>query len=136
MKTFCLATFVVLTLSAFTFSSEPAVESDPAPRIQVDVVGTLQTGVVAIGGETTGVVITCKNITWELEVPERLREAAEGMNGQVVQVKGELEKRQGVEIPARWIVTVTSMELAAAEAEEAGDEAGAGKEAGSGSRTR
>ena len=79
--------------------------------IQVTVVGTLKTGILAIGGETTGSTITAGKVTWELDFgkDEKLRAAAEKLNGQAVKVTGTLEKRAGVEVNERWIVTVSSL---------------------------
>jgi hypothetical protein len=58
---------------------EPAVEDS----ITVDVVGTLRTGIVAIGGETTGTTITAQDVTWELDFGKNveLRKTAEKLNG-------------------------------------------------------
>lgn len=88
--------------------------------ITVEVVGTLKTGVVAIGAETTGVTITSGNITWELELGERarLKNAAEMLNGKKVRVRGTLERRQGVEIQERWIVNADRLRPAAVEKKE------------------
>lgn len=82
--------------------------------INVDVVGTLHTGIFAIGGETTGATITAKGITWELNLGKKLalREAAEKLDGKSVRVRGSLERRPGVEIKERWIVTVSGLEVA------------------------
>jgi hypothetical protein len=82
--------------------------------IQVEVTGHLRTGLVAIGGETTGTTITAKGITWELEFGKdsALHKKAEKLGNQTVLVRGSLERRAGVEISERWIVTVTSLEPA------------------------
>lgn len=82
--------------------------------ISVTVVGTLQTGILAIGGETTGTTITSKGITWELDMGElpTVRKAAEKLNGKKVMVRGSLELRKGTEVRQRWIVTVTHFEAA------------------------
>lgn len=77
--------------------------------IHVDVVGTLTTGMMAIGGETTGTTVTSGNITWEMDVPENLSEAAEAFNGKKALVKGRLVKKAGVEIRERWIIMVDSI---------------------------
>jgi len=79
--------------------------------ITVRVVGTLRTGIVAIGGETTGVTITAKGITWELDLGKnpRLRKLARKLHMKRVIVQGSLERRKGVEIKQRWIVTVTGL---------------------------
>jgi hypothetical protein len=94
--------------------SAPLLAADPAraeESITVTIVGTLRTGVVAIGGETTGTTVTANGITWELDFGKNasLREAAEKLNGKLVTVTGVLERRAGVEIKERWIVVVTSL---------------------------
>lgn len=88
--------------------------------ISVKVVGKLRTGIVAIGGETTGTTITAKGVTWELDFGKNaeLRKAAEKLDGKEVTVRGMLERRAGVEIKERWIVTVT--ELKAVEGDASG----------------
>lgn len=82
--------------------------------ITVKVIGTLETGIVAIGGETTGTTITAKGITWELDLGKNnaLRQMAEKLSGKKAIVQGQLEKRKGIEIPERWIVTVTGIKPA------------------------
>ncbi|EAQ80158.1 hypothetical protein [Blastopirellula marina] len=84
--------------------------------IQVTVIGKLQTGLVAIGGETTGTTITAKGITWELELgsSEELRKMAETLDGKQAKVTGSLERRAGVEVAERWIVTVKKLTAAGA----------------------
>lgn len=86
----------------------PAVEDS----ITVSVTGSLRTGVVAIGGETTGTTMTAKGITWELDLGknEGLRKAAEKFDGKKAIVQGTLERRAGIEIKERWIVTVTGLQ--------------------------
>ncbi len=85
-------------------------EAKPAgDSIQVDIVGTIETGIMAIGGETTGMIVTSGNITWELQVADNMRETAESFNGKQARVKGRLEKKAGVEIAERWIVTIDSI---------------------------
>lgn len=83
----------------------------PASYVRVEVKGKLRTGIVAIGGETTGTIITAGNITWELDLGRnaRLRAAAKKLNGKTVVVKGTLTRKRGVEIRERWIVTVKSL---------------------------
>ena len=103
----CL-TLLVMKLSA------PVLETKAAESITVEIVGKLETGIFAIGGETTGTTITAKGITWELEFGKQaaLRKLAEKLNGKQVVVKGSLERKKGVEIRERWIVTVTSLKAA------------------------
>lgn len=82
--------------------------------IKVTVVGKLKTGIVAIGGETTGATITANGITWELDFGgnETLRDEAKSLNGRQVLVRGTLERKSGVEIRERWIVTVKKLKAA------------------------
>lgn len=89
-----------------------AVKPTAEDSITVTIVGTLRTGTVAIGGETTGTTITAKGITWELDFGNHtaLRNATEKWQGKQVIVQGSLERRRGVEIRERWIVTVTGLQ--------------------------
>lgn len=91
-----------------------AVNDAAEDSITVTVVGTLRTSLFAVGGETTGTTITAKGITWELEFGENaeFRKTAEKLNGKKVVVQGSLERRKGVEIEERWIVTVTDLKAA------------------------
>jgi hypothetical protein len=77
----------------------------------VTITGVLRTGVVAIGGETTGTTVTARKITFELTFGKnaKLQEAAEKLDGKKVVVQGTLERRRGVEVRERLIVTVTSL---------------------------
>jgi hypothetical protein len=82
--------------------------------IDVVVRGTLRTGIMAIGGETTGTTVSARGATWELDLrgnPEWAARA-ESLNGRRVVVTGSLEARPGVERRQRWIVTVKTLEPA------------------------
>lgn len=82
--------------------------------IDVVVRGTLRTGIMAIGGETTGTTVTARGATWELDLrgkPEWTARA-ESLSGRRVVVTGSLEARPGVERRQRWIVTVKTLEPA------------------------
>ena len=85
--------------------------------IKVEVQGKLNSQVMAIGGETTGVTITANGVSWELELGDQrdLRRAAEQLHDKFVVVKGRLTLKQGVEIRQRWIVKVNSLVDANAE---------------------
>lgn len=98
----------LLLLCAAVVAAAPASEGE---SITVTVVGTLRTGIVAIGGETTGTTITAKGISWELDLGKNaeVRASAEKLDGKPVTVTGTLERRAGTEIRERWIVTVTSL---------------------------
>jgi hypothetical protein len=98
----------VILMCAGMIAADPASAEE---SITVTIVGTLRTGIVAIGGETTGMTITAKGIKWELDLGRnaKLRTAAEKLDGKGVTVTGTLERRAGVEVKERWIVTVTSL---------------------------
>lgn len=107
-----------LVIAALCLALPAVAEQDknkePEQYIKVEVKGILRTGVAAIGGETTGTIITAKGITWELDFGKnkKLREQAEKLDGETVVVTGTLELRKGVEIPQRLIVTVTHLKPA------------------------
>ena len=109
MKTALALVFAFLACTFANAAEPPATDS-----ISVTVVGTLRTGIVAIGGETTGTTITAKKVTWELDFGKNteLGKAAEKLDGKTVKVTGTLERRAGVEKKDRWIVTVTDLQAA------------------------
>ena len=80
------------------------------------VTGTLRTGIMAIGGETTGTTITARGATWDLDLAgdPALRRQAEALSGKRALVRGTLELRRGVERRERYVVTVKSIEPAPA----------------------
>ena len=96
-------------------------ESADKDSITVTVMGTLKTGVVAIGAETTGTTITTQGITWELDFGKnaKLQKEAEAFNGKKVRVKGRLHRRPGVEVKERWIVTVRNLQASGKAGEKA-----------------
>ena len=78
--------------------------------VYVEVVGKVETGIMAIGGETTGTIIKAGNITFELDIKKReLVKVAEANNGKMVVVKGQLTRKRGVERGDRWIVVVKAL---------------------------
>jgi hypothetical protein len=105
-----------LMLLAMVSALGLAEDKPPEDSIQVEVHGTLETGIVAIGGETTGTVIRSGNVTWELDLggDPKLAALAEKLNKQKVVVSGAYFKKQGVEIPERHIVKVKSLQAAVA----------------------
>lgn len=82
--------------------------------IEVVVRGTLHTGIMAIGGETTGTTVSARGVTWELDLGSRpeLAARADSLNGRRVVVAGTLEARAGVERRQRFIVTVKTLAAA------------------------
>ena len=99
----------VLLLAALTGGAPAADES-----IDVVVRGTLRTGIMAIGGESTGTTITARGATWELDLRQdkALRAKADALAGRRVILRGSLEVKPGVERRQRWIVTVKSLDAA------------------------
>ncbi len=90
----------------------PATATDE--EIIVRVVGRLKTGVMAIGGESTGTTITSRGVTWELELgnDEARQQLARSLDGQLVRVRGSLRRVDGVERGPRWIVAVERLKKA------------------------
>jgi len=81
--------------------------------IRVEIKGRLNSQIMAIGGETTGVVVEASGAMLELDLKdERQRRAAELLHEQQVLVTGRLQVLRGVEIRQRWIVTVESLRSA------------------------
>ncbi len=96
-------------LSARTLEPASGAEASRA-SIEVTVRGTLRTGMVAIGGETTGTTITSGGVTWELELAEHQREIARRSSGKPATVTGRLTEVRGVEIPKRLVLRVARIE--------------------------
>jgi hypothetical protein len=87
-----------------------AVFAEKDDYIKVDVRGTIATGVVAIGGETTGVTITANKTTLELSIKDpKLKKLAEELNGKKGIATGTLQFKTGTEIKKRYIVEVTDL---------------------------
>lgn len=71
--------------------------------------GRIETGIVAIGGETTGVVIySASHGPVEIQLGDY---ADEDLNGKLVRVKGTFMEVVGVEIPFRRIFVVEDLEV-------------------------
>jgi len=71
--------------------------------------GKVLTGIVAIGGETTGIVLETAQGRLELQCDAAQRATLDGLKGQQVTIRGKLEIRPGVEMPERRIITVTEI---------------------------
>jgi hypothetical protein len=104
-----LLSFVSLT-GFHSMSTSTALAGDEG-YIKVEVKGVLKTGIFAIGGETTGTIITTKKGTLELDLgkDKNLRAQAEKLNGKSVVVTGNLSIRKGVEVRQRLIVSVATL---------------------------
>jgi len=76
-------------------------------------VGTLKTGIMATGGETTGTILTIKEgPVYELQLGEKFAKLAEQLHGKTVLVTGTLQTRPGVEVKERHIIVVTDLKAA------------------------
>ena len=110
---FGFAMVVVERKGLKTVNGQPIGAAGGAGReyVKVEIRGKLETGIVAIGGETTGIQIQADGITLELDLralPE-LAKQLESLNGKQVEVTGQLTERQGVETGKRRIVMVKSL---------------------------
>jgi hypothetical protein len=87
-----------------------AEKSVPAPTAARLWTGTLRTGIVAVGGETTGIVLETPEGRVELQsATDAIRAQLQGLNGKSVTVRGTLTVRAGVEVRERRIVLVTDI---------------------------
>ena len=79
--------------------------------MDVEVTGKLETGVVAIGGETTGIVVRAPDGVWELDCGQdaELKRTCEKLNGEKVRVVGKARKVPGVEGPERRLIRVAKL---------------------------
>jgi hypothetical protein len=96
---------VVALLLAVTLPAA-AEEKKPDTAIRLEIKGKVMTGVVAIGGETTGAVITTKQgFTCELE---GLKD--DKLDKKTAIISGTFRIKDGVEVGRRSILTVTRTE--------------------------
>lgn len=102
---------VLLALALFAgvaAAAEPEPKKEPAEYVKVEAKGKLRTGIMAIGGETTGVVLSAGGVSLEVELPPKT--AAEKLNGKVVIVTGTLYTKRGVTRPGvRTILKATKV---------------------------
>jgi hypothetical protein len=102
--------FVCASLACLLALSPAPAAADGEGR-KVEVTGTLRTGVVAVGGETTGVVLRTERGTFDLDLGPsgELRGKAAGLDGKRVTVTGRLRVRPGVEAAERRVVAVETL---------------------------
>ena len=102
---------VLIALGLVFFSGLPCLAADKDEAKAVEVKGILHTGVVAVGGETTGYVVETKDGKYELDfgANKELRDKADKLSGKAVAVKGDLTIRKGVEARERKIVAVSEL---------------------------
>jgi hypothetical protein len=102
---------LICALAMATIASTTIWAAEEEAYIDVEIKGTLETGILAIGGETTGTMIKVGKVTWELDLggKKELQELAEKLNKQQVLVTGRYQQKQGVEVRVRHIVTVKTL---------------------------
>jgi hypothetical protein len=95
-------------------ASAPATENKKQDTTVTTYSGTLRTGIMAIGGETTGVLLETTAGTFELDLRQNAdaNAKAESLDGKKVVVTGEYRPRAGVEVKERRIVIVRSLQPA------------------------
>ena len=105
-----LACALIAGVPAMT-NAKDADPKDNVGSIEVEMVGIIRTGVMAIGGESTGTTITALGFTWELDLAGNKdhEKLAKEWDGKELVVKGTLTVRQGVERGRRVIVVVKQM---------------------------
>lgn len=84
---------------------------DDAYYVKVEIKGILQTQIMAIGGETTGVIIRAGDLSWDLDLGtnRQLHELAERLHGKTALVRGTLKRISGIERGERDVVVVESL---------------------------
>ncbi len=116
LVTSSLIFLVAVTLSENAIGGKPITSNQKGNKdyVKVEIQGKLQTGIMAIGGETTGTRISANGITWEVDLGKdaKLRRKGEELGGKKVILTGLLTRRKGVEIRERWIVTMKSIKAA------------------------
>lgn len=105
---------VALLLTGSWLAAADKDDKAAASYIKAEVRGTLRTGLMAAGGETTGTEVTTTDGTVELDFArnrELIARAAK-LHGKAVVASGRLRIRPGVERKTRVIVTVTELKEA------------------------
>ncbi len=105
-----------------SYPGKEKVVPDTKQYVKVEIRGRFKTGMVAIGGETTGMTVTADGTTLEVDIPEdkaQLRKQVDALDGKAVLIKGSLRVKDGVETGKRIIVTLFSIEETKPEGAEA-----------------
>jgi hypothetical protein len=98
---------VAIALGAVAVAAQGTQKDKPAPA---DWTGTLRLGVMAIGGETTGIILETAKEKFEIApATDAVRADLKKLDGQKVTVHGTLARRPGVEVKERVIITVTKV---------------------------
>src|SRR5690349_12796787 len=97
-----------LVVAALAVSFVTAADDKPAGDIQLETKGQVMTGIAAIGGETTGVLISTKG-GFGCELAGKVDEK---FDKKTAIVTGTFAQKEGVEVRARRILTVDSLKAA------------------------
>ena len=92
---------LVFFMAVFCFASAVrAADNSTNDYIKVEIKGTLATGMMAMGGETTGTVIRANNATLELDLKGdgKFSELATNLNKKSVIVTGTFQKVTGMAV--------------------------------------
>src|SRR4051812_8953952 len=102
---------LVIVVPSLSNAAEKPAEKKAAEQSYT---GTLKTGVIAIGGETTGVTLSTDSGVYELDLGAKdgLKKKADALNGKKVVVTGDYQPRKGVEVKERRIIAVKSLRAA------------------------
>jgi hypothetical protein len=103
---------MALATSLFLLASIlSAAGRDSVDYVKVEIRGMLQTGIMAIGGETTGIIIKAGDWSWDLDLgtDRQLHELAARLHGKTAVVRGTLKRISGIERGERHVVVVESL---------------------------
>jgi hypothetical protein len=109
---------VLVSVFMLAFIASASLADDKAePRkgdsyVKVEARGKLQTGIMAIGGETTGIQIRTDAGAFELEIDAKQQGEAKKLAGKTVIVTGSLIIKPGVTRGPRTIIKVATIKEA------------------------
>lgn len=116
------AAVLLVLLAGLALATQPRLHAggsntkgDEEGYFKIEAKGKLKTGIVAIGGETTGTLLNTGKIGVELDFgnDDKLRKTAEELDGKIVLVTGNLISKMGVTIKkTRLIVQVKTLKAA------------------------
>lgn len=105
---------LLLLLALVCFA--PADDKKDSPKddtyIKLEAKGKLVTGIMAIGGETTGISISTSTASFELELDKKQAAEAEKLKGKMVIVTGTLVIKPGVTRGPRTVIKVATLKEA------------------------
>jgi hypothetical protein len=85
----------------------PATGAAPAANGPGEWTGRIMAGMMAVGGETTGIMLDLGQERFELQPADQaMRQRLQALDGKTVTIRGTLATRAGVEVRTRRIITV------------------------------